>query len=82
MKEPSTAEEELWADWMLARIRGYLRENIINVNRGRAANEVRVVAEGQLAFVTVRTLFGIELISRHAEHVVALNTDAVDDRHG
>jgi hypothetical protein len=41
-----------------------------------------VVADGQLAFVTVRTLFGIELISGHAEHVVALNADAVDDRHG
>jgi len=63
-------------------IRGCLRKNTIDVNRGPAANEARVVAEGQLAFVTVRTLFGIELISRHAEHVVALNADAVDDRHG
>jgi len=39
-------------------------------------------SEGQLSFVAVWALFGIEFISRDAEYVVALDADAVDIRFG
>jgi hypothetical protein len=32
------------------------------------------------AFVTNRALLGIKPVRRHAEHIIALDADAVDDR--
>ena len=32
-----------------------------------------------LAFVTIRALFGIEFVMGHAEHIVALDANAVQD---
>jgi len=54
----------------------------MRVRKSRRKNIKKEIENGAklegLALVTVWALFGIELISRHAKNVVALNTDAVN----
>jgi hypothetical protein len=58
---------------------GYYAAGNREVTRNHGTKKLKSQGEPVLTLVTVRALLGIKLISRNAEHVVALDADAMDE---
>ena len=58
---------------------GYYAAGHTEVTRNPGMKKLKSQGEPVLTLVTVRALLGIKLISRNAEHVVALDADAMDE---
>jgi hypothetical protein len=58
---------------------GYYAAGNREVTRNQGMKKLKLQGEPGLTLVTVRALLGIKLISRNAEHVVALDADAMDE---